>query len=147
MADKDFPSGPWTGFYQYQNGVRGKQDLRLTFARGRMTGAGADEVGQFIIEGSYDSDTNEARWVKYYPGGHSIDYRGFRDGPVKGIWGTWKISASWHGGFHIWPLESLDESRAQEVADDKFTDDPLIREALERLKAAISGVSRALPAN
>ena len=103
MPDKDFPSGPWTGFYQYKNGQRGQQDLRLTFESGRMTGTGADELGQFIIEGSYSAESKEAKWLKSYPGAHSIDYRGFREGPVPGIWGTWSIGSDWHGGFHIWP--------------------------------------------
>ena len=104
MPDKDFPSGPWTGFYQYKNGVRGSQDLRLTFEQGRMTGTGADELGQFIIEGSYNAESKEARWMKSYPSAHCIDYRGFREGPAPGIWGTWSIGPDWHGGFNIWPL-------------------------------------------
>ena len=104
MPDNDFPSGPWTGFYQYKNGRRGQQDLRLAFENGRMTGTGADELGQFIIEGSYKAETKEAKWLKSYPGAHNNDYRGFREGPVPGIWGTWSIAPNWHGGFHIWPL-------------------------------------------
>lgn len=104
MRDTDFPSGPWTGYYQYPDGQRGHQDLRLQFEDGRMTGTGADEVGDFIVEGTYDDASKEARWQKRFPGGHVVEYRGFREGPVPGIWGTWSIPRNWSGGFHIWPL-------------------------------------------
>lgn len=135
MPDQDFPSGPWTGYYQYQNGVRGQQDLRLAFAQGRMSGTGADEVGQFIVEGSYSTDTKEAQWLKSYPSGHTIEYRGFKEGPLEGIWGTWRISANWHGGFHIWPLENGNAFVEEDLTEqDEIHEDPLIRKAVERFK-------------
>lgn len=114
MADSDFPSGPWTGFYVYPNGVRGQHDLQLAFSGGRMTGAGADEVGQFFIEGTYDPETKEATWSKNYPDGHLVNYSGFREGPAPGIWGTWSIPQSWNGGFHIWPLGDCNPNDAEE---------------------------------
>lgn len=103
MPDKDFPSGPWTGFYQYRDGRRGQMDLALVFANGRMSGTGNDELGAFKIEGTYSAESKEAQWVKSYPRKHSIDYRGFREGPKPGIWGEW----------HIWPLGNVprDESK------------------------------------
>lgn len=104
MPSSDFPSGPWTGFYQYKDGKRGSMDLTLRFSNGRMDGAGNDELGQFLIAGTYNEDSKEARWIKSYPAKHSIDYRGFREGPLPGIWGTWQIGPEWSGGFHIWPL-------------------------------------------
>jgi hypothetical protein len=104
MAAAEFPSGLWTGYYQYRDGRRGHQDLNLQFAAGRMTGSGTDEVGGFVVEGSYDTSTSEAQWQKRYPNGHLVEYRGFREGPVDGIWGTWHIPKVWSGGFHIWPL-------------------------------------------
>jgi hypothetical protein len=112
MAEADFPSGPWTGYYQYPLGRRGQQDLQLHFEGGRMTGSGNDEVGGFIVEGTYNADTKEAQWQKRYPSGHLVEYRGFREGAVPGIWGRWHIPKSWSGGFHIWPLgekTSVDE--------------------------------------
>lgn len=112
MPDKDFPSGPWTGFYQYRDGKRGQMDLVLVFERGRMTGTGHDELGTFTIAGTYSSESKEAQWVKRYPGAHSIDYRGFREGSRPGIWGEWHIGPDWSGGFHIWPLGSGDEEEA-----------------------------------
>ena len=119
MPEKDFPSGPWTGFYQYATGQRGQQDLVLNFAHGRMTGTGVDELGQFLIEGSYNTETREAKWLKSYPAAHSIEYRGFREGPVTGIWGTWHISADWHGGFHIWPVGAANSENDEEIAEAK----------------------------
>lgn len=105
MADADFPSGPWTGYYQYPDGRRGGMDLNLRFEGSRLTGQGQDELGRFRVEGSYDAANHEALWSKSYPSGHAVEYRGFREGPVKGIWGTWQITGDWSGGFHIWPLE------------------------------------------
>jgi hypothetical protein len=78
-------------------------DLLLNFSGGRMTGQGQDPVGGFVISGGYDA-AGECRWTKIYPGSHTVDYRGFREG--KGIWGTWKIDSHASGGFHIWPLDS-----------------------------------------
>ncbi len=76
-------------------------DLDLTFASGRMTGGGNDDVGRFVIRGSYAAASLECSWTKSYVGAHSVFYRGFREG--KGIWGSWDIGPMNHGGFHIWP--------------------------------------------
>ncbi|TDU63140.1 hypothetical protein EI77_04461 [Prosthecobacter fusiformis] len=115
MNSNDFPSGPWTGFYQYSNGQQGWQDLLLKFDEGRMSGSGNDELGGFVVEGTYNQETKDALWLKSYPDGHRIQYRGFREGPVPGIWGTWEIPGNWSGGFHIWPIISgtLPEQEAE----------------------------------
>jgi len=76
-------------------------ELDLTFADGRMTGRGRDDVGEFTIRGHYDVTNRECHWTKSYVGAHEVYYRGFREG--KGIWGTWEITVFDHGGFHIWP--------------------------------------------
>lgn len=104
MSDDLFPSGPWTGFYNYEPGERHRMDLHLSFAGGRMSGDGNDDVGRFTIRGRYDANTRECWWTKAYPGSHDVAYRGFREG--KGIWGTWEISIFNHGGFHIWPKQA-----------------------------------------
>jgi hypothetical protein len=109
MPSTDFPTGPWTGYYRYPNGERGQQDLRLVFQSGKMVGAGTDELGPFVISGSYSETQKEAQWVKGYPDGHTVFYRGFREGPVEGLWGEWSILGNWSGGFHIWPLGSKQE--------------------------------------
>lgn len=103
MPDADFPSGSWTGYYQYPDGGRGHQDLWLHFEEGRITGTGTDEVGDFVVEGTYDASSKEAEWQKRFAGGHVVMYRGFRES-VPGIWGTWNIPGNWSGGFHIWPV-------------------------------------------
>lgn len=76
-------------------------DLHLDFTDGRMAGAGSDNVGYFLIDGSYDAASKECHWTKNYPGSHDVYYRGFREGI--GIWGTWEIPPMDRGGFHIWP--------------------------------------------
>lgn len=102
MAADLFPSGPWTGFYNYRpGGTRHHMDLDLKFESGIVTGTGRDDVGRFFIDGVYNAETLECTWVKTYPGSHEVYYRGFREG--RGIWGTWEINAHNHGGFHIWP--------------------------------------------
>ncbi len=104
MDDDLFPSGPWTGFYNYTGPEdRHRMDLHLTFARGQMTGDGSDDIGPFLIKGRYDAVNRECDWVKTYPGSHNVFYRGFRDG--QGIWGTWDIPPFGGGGFHIWPRQ------------------------------------------
>ena len=110
MSDEQFPSGPWSGFYNYRPGDRHRMDLHLNFANGNMTGDGNDDIGRFLIKGRYDSASHDCYWTKSYVGAHDVFYRGFREG--KGIWGTWQIKLLGHGGFHIWPL-SAGEGEAQ----------------------------------
>ncbi len=101
MSDDGFSSGPWVGFYNSGPGDRHRMDLRLDFGVGSISGDGNDNVGRFLIRGTYDSVNRECYWTKTYPGSHDVYYRGFREG--KGIWGTWEIGIFAHGGFHIWP--------------------------------------------
>ena len=101
MSDDLFPSGPWVGFYNYAPGEKHRMDLHLVFGEGHVNGDGNDDVGQFLVRGSYDKANRECSWTKSYPGSHDVYYRGFREG--KGIWGTWEIGVISHGGFHIWP--------------------------------------------
>src|SRR5262249_36241197 len=101
--DPLFPSGPWTGFYNYTGPEdRHRMDLHLTFARGGIAGEGNDDIGPFLISGKYDAPSRECHWTKSYIGRHGVFYRGFRD--AHGIWGTWEIGKWNKGGFHIWPL-------------------------------------------
>jgi hypothetical protein len=102
MDDDLFPSGPWTGFYNYSGPEdRHRMDLLLDFTGGRLTGDGTDNIGNFRVTGGYDVQRREAWWVKTYPGSHEVLYQGYRDGV--GIWGTWAIPPFARGGFHIWP--------------------------------------------
>ena len=116
VTDTLFPSGPWTGFYNYRPGDRHRMDLHLSFTNGNMTGDGNDDIGRFLIKGRYDAANRECHWTKTYVGRHDVFYRGFREG--KGIWGTWEIQQFSRGGFHIWPRaagegEARSESEAQ----------------------------------
>lgn len=88
----------------------------LTFAHGRITGEGADRVGPFVIEGTYDADSRECSWVKSYVAAHDVAYSGFREG--KGIWGTWTIGRQMNGGFQIWPLDEEGEGEARELEEE-----------------------------
>lgn len=112
MAHDLFPSGPWTGFYNYRPKDKHRMDLELTFAAGKLSGDGNDDVGRFVVHGSYDEQSLECSWTKTYLGQHDVAYRGFREG--KGIWGTWEISLFARGGFHIWPKPAGEgETRAE----------------------------------
>ncbi len=114
MGEALYPSGPWTGFYTYSPSDKHRMDLNLEFHEGSIVGDGIDDVGRFLVRGSYDAAEGECRWVKTYPGSHNVYYRGFREG--KGIWGTWDIElgAAGHGGFHIWPKSMSDADCRQE---------------------------------
>ena len=101
MTHDLFPSGPWTGFYNYSPRDKHRMSLQLTFIAGKMSGDGNDDIGRFDIKGRYDAGTLECSWTKTYVGEHDVFYRGFREG--KGIWGTWEIPPGARGGFHIWP--------------------------------------------
>ena len=111
-----FPSGPWTGFYNYSPKDKHRMDLDLTFAGGRLSGDGNDDVGRFMIHGRYDEKSLECSWTKTYVGKHDVAYRGFREG--KGIWGRWEISLFAHGGFHIWPKRA-GEDEGKTESDEK----------------------------
>src|SRR5262249_30674533 len=116
MSDELFPSGPWTGFYNYVPGGRRHQmQLDLAFGNGRIFGGGVDDVGHFLIKGRYDAANGECSWTKTYLGAHDVFYRGFREG--KGIWGRWEIGALAHGGFHIWPRQTTVEAEQSEAEE------------------------------
>src|SRR5208283_1186773 len=114
MTEPLFPSGPWTGFYNYRPGDRHRMELQLTFAQGNLSGSGIDDIGRFLIKGGYDAASRECHWTKTYVGSHDVFYRGFREG--KGIGGTWEIGILSHGGFHIWPRGAGEGEAALEAA-------------------------------
>jgi hypothetical protein len=136
MSDDLFPSGLWTGFYNYQPGQRHRMDLHLTFVNGQMSGDGHDDVGRFTIRGRFDAATKECWWTKTYPGSHDVAYRGFREG--KGIWGTWEIKVFTHGGFHIWPKRAGEDASETAVATQEETADAIALEAEPIVPAAES---------
>ena len=126
MSEQQFPSGPWVGFYNYTPRDRHRMDLHLEFAAGRISGDGNDDVGRFLIRGSYDTADGECYWTKTYPGAHDVFYRGFREG--KGIWGTWEIGILAHGGFHIWPKGEQDAETQVDSAETAAPVDAITQE-------------------
>lgn len=118
VSEKEFPSGPWVGFYTY-SGVHDKHrmDLGLTFASGTISGEGNDDIGPFIIAGRFDAANGECHWTKTYVGAHDVSYCGFRES--KGIWGTWEILSDARGGFHIWPRAQRAGNEEAESAEEE----------------------------
>ena len=54
----DFPSGPWTGFYNYGRSPRKhRMDLVLIFADHTVSRDGSDEIGQFVLPGGSTAQT------------------------------------------------------------------------------------------
>ena len=77
----DFPSGPWTGFYDYGRSTRKhRMDLALTFCYHTISGDGSDDIGRFFLAGRFDDAKGECYWTKSYIGAHDVYYRGFREG-------------------------------------------------------------------
>jgi hypothetical protein len=117
MAAREFVSGPWTGFFTYQQFFgEHRTDLHLDFRMGRITGSGADAVGPFVIAGGYDERTGSCWWTKSYVGAHELSYHGAREG--RGIAGQWEIRPGWRGSFRIWPIDA-GECAVNEIAHEE----------------------------
>lgn len=119
MNDATFPSGQWIGFYTYASEQRRYlMDLVLEFRDGVIAGEGADGIGFFAIDGSFDPRAGECAWYKTYLGRHTVEYTGYRE--KKGIWGTWHLDET-RGGFHIWPVgEGLPLATLREEVVEEF---------------------------
>jgi hypothetical protein len=110
MDNTLYPSGEWVGYYTYHaKPTKCPMHLTLNFVRGNIRGAGIDNPGQFIIEGSYDDINFRAKWAKRYVGKHSVEYEGtYRDGEITGSWSLTQNNqgraVSTNGEFRIWPL-------------------------------------------
>ena len=106
--DSRFPSGRWHGWWR-QDLQRGKMELDLTFARGRIFGDGRDSVGDFVFSGSYCALAGTCALLKSYLGQHDVDYDGIA--AADGIRGTWSLrdretkKVVDTGSFHIWPVQ------------------------------------------
>jgi len=100
MSGEIYPSGAWRGFYNYGMGDRHDMQLDLLFSGGILAGDGADDVGSFVMHGSYDPVSGISRWTKTYIGSHDVAYSGARN--ANGIAGTWQLSGA-RGTFRIWP--------------------------------------------
>lgn len=126
MNNVMYTSGEWVGYYTY-NAKPNLFPMHLTLncTEGRIQGAGIDNPGSFIVEGTYGAGSR-AEWLKTYVGKHSVQYEGkFKDGEILGEWLMTQISpgrsAPAHGEFRIWPLPV-----------GKYSDDEPLRSILER---------------
>jgi hypothetical protein len=109
MANASYPSGEWVGFYTYRGKItKCPMHLTLNFAEGKIRGAGLDNPGQFVIEGSYDPAGTRLEWLKQYIGKHGVLYQGTSQGDeIAGVWTLQKAnqgSGSGTGEFRLWPL-------------------------------------------
>ena len=135
----DFPSGPWTGFYNYGHSRRKhRMDLVLTFADHRVSGDGSDDIGQFVITGRFDETNGECCWTKAYIAGHHVYYRGFREG--KGIWGLSELPNE-SAGSHIWPLGQGEGEQDYESAEEPAPVEAAAAETLPGGSASCSNCS------
>ena len=116
-TDSGFPSGPWRGFYAYSWSPQQLHPVSvgLRFRRGRMSGEGEDDVGRFVIVGTYDLGSRRCWWTKTYPGSHSVQYAGQQSG--RQIRGTWTI-ATMTGHFALWP------GSEDELSSEFFVEEP-----------------------
>jgi len=116
MNPESFISGGWTGYYRYGwMMLWRKEAMRLTlhFREGKVEGEGQDPVGWFEISGAYSSSTGEFRFVKTYPGKHSVEYSGQPSGAS--LRGRWQIKGDWGGEFQIWPEGKGPSDAAKEI--------------------------------
>ena len=111
MPAEIYPSGAWRGFYSYSGTDRHPMQLDLLFAHGILAGDGIDDIGSFLMNGSYDQETGACRWIKTYTGAHDVTYSGGRDGD--GIAGNWQLKFG-RGTFRIWPGKGSDGVGADE---------------------------------
>jgi hypothetical protein len=116
--DDRFPTGEWKGFFiQPDSSRRYRMDLVLQFAQDRISGRGGDFVGEFTINGAYDTATGKCSWTKQYIGQHRVEYTGqARQDGIVGQWQVPGMHASWSGPFFIWPWAAGDMESAFEKA-------------------------------
>jgi hypothetical protein len=124
--EDEHPSGEWVGYYGYKGKpARCPMHLTLNFGQGIIGGAGIDNNGQFVINGSFDAANAKAKWDKRYVGKHSVQYDGTcRDGEIVGSWSLTssdqRQNVSLNGEFRIWPLpveEYRDDESLQSILD------------------------------
>ncbi len=128
--DAGFPSGAWVGWYTYgSRPARHRMDLHLRFERATVRGDGIDDVGKFLIRGTYESDSRDCWWTKIYPGSHQVVYRGRQSGKV--IAGRWEIPRIGSGGFRIWP------KAAGELTEEYFVEEQAAPDAIDAIRRSM----------
>ncbi|MEI7838042.1 MAG: hypothetical protein WCK05_16700 [Planctomycetota bacterium] len=102
-----FQSGRWVGFFAEED-RRGRgigMDLCLKFRDGRVDGLGADVIGEFRIQGTYEPEGGTCSMTKTYDGGWDVSYAGLlgMHGAVRGRWTLSDPGGTRSGQFQIWP--------------------------------------------
>ncbi len=111
--------GNWRGYYLYEpGGRRHAMSLELAFTAGTVRGSGDDDIGSFVIRGSFEPEGVRVWWTKRYLGAHGVDYAGVRDGECgRVVYGSWSIAGQGSGGFRIWrgavPVDAAIEVEAE----------------------------------
>lgn len=87
-----FVSGPFKGHYRH-DGAAKKHAMKadLVFARGKLTGTGADDVGAFALAGRYDAKKGTLAFQKTYLGAAPVKYKGAFSERDKAFVGTWTL--------------------------------------------------------
>jgi len=124
-TDQRFPSGPWVGFWIQRGMGRQKMSLSLTFIDGRVSGSGADCIGRFDFNGTYELATGRVRMIKRYEEAHTVEYDGANQGDGMWLWGVWAVGWD-RGGFHLWP-EGEDDPTQQRLHRSKESPAPDVR--------------------
>lgn len=109
----NLPGGGWDGFWKHplEDGRMRVVDtwVRIRFQDGAMVGVGDDEVGDYVIEGTYDSEEQTCHWTKKYVDPQTIKLhegrfvmisRGFQKGHIA-MEGTWRTGEDIAGTFKL----------------------------------------------
>lgn len=91
----------WMGFTVAPGKIREWMDVSLRFSSRAVSGTGSNSTGPFTLDGTYDPESGELRWMKTQEGRSPIGGRGYLD--EHGIWGTWDTRPSGAYGFHLRP--------------------------------------------
>lgn len=83
-------SGLWVGFYTQFN-TEHPFSMQLAFQGNNVHGVGSDEIGQFSIDGSWNSNTGKVEFVKRYVGQHSVTYEGTLANDGTSMEGTYRV--------------------------------------------------------
>jgi hypothetical protein len=126
MTNPLWLSGEWVGYYTYQTQpTKCPLHQTLEFSDGHIRGAGIDNPGHFVIDGSYDEASRAVQWTKTYIGKHDVRYEGAaRNGEIMGSWSLKQNKqgreVSLRGEFRIWPLpdgQYCDEESLQSILE------------------------------
>ena len=90
----------WKGYYvQFgQQFPMEFADLQINIASAQpgVSGSGADIVGNFTLQGSYDSSSSAIKFTKQYEGAHAIYYEGTLSASQTEITGYWGFEPGQH---------------------------------------------------